>query len=1061
MKMIKPKNRLLNFNDLLRVIMLVCFMQVSGFVLAQSKVSGQIKDTSGEPIIGASVLIKGTSQGTVSDIDGNYTIPNVPSSATLVISYVGYVTQNISVNGRSTINITLLEDKKTLEEVVVVGYGVQKKSDVTGAMISVNQEKLNERPTSNVYDALQGHAAGVDIRTSDRPGEMGDVYIRGIRSLSASSSPLYVVDGVPLNTTMGTTYEENLDSKAGRGGALESLNPEDIESVEILKDASSTAIYGSRGANGVVLITTKKGKEGKFTLNYSGSITIDHQVDRTKWMSASDYLTWRRWAYYYKDPVNYPRGDQPTIENDKVIFNADSDPYAWANIAKGWTSGTWDGSKVSTTDWGDYVLRDGFTTEHTVSGSGGNAKSHSYVSFGWLDNKGVIIGQDYTRYTAKVSNDIQVTPWLTLSASINGTYSLQNYGMSNDGGTTSGDRSAYSAARRMLVYAVPYDDNGNRIDYPGGDNKIKTIVDEDKYSKDERKVFRALGSFYALFNLGKIWSPLKGLTYKINFGPDFRYFRNGVFNDAKSVNREGVNYVKLVKNTDFSWTLDNQVNYNRTFGQHAIGITLLQTATDYNFETNAMSAEGIPLPESLWNALTTTNVSALKSWNSNKIDKSLESYMARVNYTVMDRYMLTASVRTDGASQLAEGHKWATFPSFALGWRMEQENFMKDLKWIDQLKLRLGYGVTGNSAIEPYATKGRIASMFYPYGTALTSGYLPYTSLLGNNGKELMANSNLSWEKTKQWNVGIDFSFLNGRIGGVFDIYTSRTTDLLMKQSIPSVDGFLATYNNVGETKNFGYDITLNLVPVRLKDFEWTVDVNAAYSRNEIVKLSNGKEDDISNLWFIGESTGVIYGYKSLGLWHEGDEAEMAKFNANGCGFQIGMTRPADLNGDYKIDATNDRAVIGHTDPRWTLGLSSNWRYKGWELGIQLYGRMDFTYPTGGVWVGGRYNVRSYDYYNENNKDAQYQKPIFDEGGKDAYYYILGYKSGAYLKIRDISLGYRFPKKLISSLGLTNLKVYAQVKNPGYVFSKIDFLDMDTYQSTYNRGFTFGLNVSF
>lgn len=611
-----------------------------------------------------------------------------------------------------------------------------------------------------------------------------------------------------------------------------------------------------------------------------------------------------------------------------------------------------------------------------------------------------------------------------------------------------------------LPYAVPFDDNGERIDYPGADSKIKTVVDEWKYSVDERKVFRALGNFYAQLDLGKIWKPLEGLSYKLNFGPDFRYYRRGMFNDANSVNREGVNYVSLTKSTDFSWTLDNLIYYNKSIGKHEFGLTFLQTATKYEYESNFMSAEGIPLSKSLWNALNTTNISALSNWDSDLTEKQLLSYMARVNYTYNGRYMLTASVRRDGASQLAEGHKWATFPSLALGWRMDQEDFMRNISWVNQLKLRAGFGVTGNSAISAYQTKGSIVSLFYPFGSTATPGYVGYEGLL-SNGAVTMANQNLGWEKTSQWNFGVDFSFLNGRISGIFDIYTSRTKDLLMQQSIPSLTGYMTTYNNIGETKNFGYDITLNLVPVKTRDFEWTIGLNAAYTRNEITSLANGKEDDILNNWFIGQSTGVIYGYENGGLWKEEDIAEMEKFNANGHNFQVGMSKPVDQNGDYKIDSNDDRVIIGHTDPRWTIGINTNFSYKGWDLGIQLYGRMDYTYDGAGVWVGGRYNVRSYDYYNENHKNAEYQKPIFDEGGQDAYYGILGYRNGSYLKIRNISLGYTFSKKILKNTGLTNLRLYAQCKNPCMIFSNVDFMDMDTYGNTYNSGFTFGVNASF
>ena len=1037
---------------------IVSMLCIAGY--AQNSIQGNVKDAKGGPLIGVTVMAPGNN-GAITDLDGNFTISNVKSGDELKFTYVGYIGKTMRLGDESTLNVVLSEDNKTLDELVVVGYGVQKKSDVTGSMTSVTAADLTNRPINNALEGMQGKAAGVDIRTSDRPGEMGDVYIRGVRSLSASSNPLYVVDGVPLNGTVGQTYEESLDSKAGRGGQLESLNPQDIESVEVLKDASATAIYGSRGANGVVLITTKKGKQGKFTVSYNGSLTVDNVKDRTTWMTADEYLTWRRWAYFYRDQTKYPRGDQPTLENDKVIFNAARDPYAWANIEKGWAGGTWDGSKVATTNWTDFVSQTGYALDHTISASGGNEKSQSYVSVGWLQNQGTVKGQDYNRYTAKVSNDLKPFKFLSLGASVNATYSIQNYGMSNDGGNTSGPRSAYAAATNNLPYAVPYDDNGARIQYPGGDDKIKTVVDEWKYSTDERKVFRALGSFYAQVNLGELVEPLKGLQYKVNFGPDFRYYRRGLFNSAISTNREGVNYTSLQKSTDFSWTLDNLVYYNRSFGKHGIGVTLLQTATKYDYETSSMAAQGIPLESAMWNALTMTNVTSLRSWNSGLTEKQLESYMARVNYTFNNRYMLTASVRRDGASQLAEGHKWATFPSVALAWRMEQEDFIKQYKWIDQLKLRLGYGVTGNSAINPYQTKGSIVSLFYPFGSAATAGYTTYDQSL-SNGAVTMANQDLSWEKTKQWNIGVDFNFLSNRINGSFDIYTSRTSDLLMLQNIPSLTGYVQTYNNIGETKNFGYDVTLNLVPVRTKDLEWSIDLNAAYTKNEIVSLANGKEDDIANGWFIGQSTYVLYDYVPNGVWKAEDAEEMAKFNANGSNFQVGMTRPKDLNGDYKIDANNDRAVAGRNrDPRWSIGVSTTVVYKEWELSVQAYGRMGYTFSNEAPWVGGRYNCRLYDYYNENNTNATYSKPIFDEGGKDQYYYLCGIKSGSYMKIRNISLGYTFPKSLLKNSGITNLKLYAQAKNPFTLFNKAESVDMDTQSNLYNQGFTFGVNISF
>jgi TonB-dependent starch-binding outer membrane protein SusC len=606
-----------------------------------------------------------------------------------------------------------------------------------------------------------------------------------------------------------------------------------------------------------------------------------------------------------------------------------------------------------------------------------------------------------------------------------------------------------------LPYAVPYDADGNRIIYPGGDDMIKTAVNEWEYSQDERKMFRALGSLYVQLNI------MKGLKYRVNFGPDFRYYKNGIFIDKQSVNRNGSpNWASLENQHDFSWTLDNLIYYDKKINKHTFGATLLQTSSAWNHDYSYMRALGVPLASQKWNALNTTNVTSLDNWDSGLTERQLMSYMGRFNYGFDDRYLVTVSGRWDGASQLSNGHKWAFFPSAALAWRVDQEAWMKDLTWVNQLKVRLGVGTTGNSAIDPYQTKGGVVSLFYPYGTSATSGYVPSESLI-DGGSLAMANQNLGWEKTTQYNLGIDYSLFKGRISGIIDVYKSNTSDLLMQMSIPALTGYTTTYANVGKTKNIGFDFTLNTVNVQTKDFVWETGLNAAWQKDEIVSLSNGKEDDISNLWFIGQANGVIYNYQSAGLWHEEDAAEMAKFNANGHNFQVGQARPVDQNGDYKIDANNDRVIIGHTRPRWTVGMTNSFTYKNFDLSIFLYGRLGYTVSTGGEWQGGRYVQRSISYYNENNKNATYQKPIYNVAGGDPYYTILGYRDGSFIKIRNINLGYTFSKSICKTLHLENLKVYVQAKNPGMLFSKIRWLDEDLGGSTWNRGFVFGLNVGF
>jgi TonB-linked SusC/RagA family outer membrane protein len=1018
---------------------------------AQNKtITGLVVDGNGESIIGASVLVKGTTNGIITDIDGKFTLNDVPEAGVIQISYIGYKTQEISAKNKANLKVVLVEDNEMLDEVVVVGYGVQKKSDVTGAMIRVGSEELNSRPVANAFEAMQGKAAGVDIVSNERPGEVGTINVRGVRSLSASNTPLYVVDGIPLMSNSG----------------IETLNPQDIESIDVLKDASATAIYGSRGANGVILVTTKSGKEGKMSLNYSGTVTIENLQDYSEMMNSAEYIDWRRWAYYYKEPNKYPRGDQPTKDSDYLIFNGAKDPYAWRNIEKGWAGGSWNGAAVPTTDWADMVTQTGITHEHTLSASGGSEKVKGYASIGYLNNEGTVKGQSYTRYTAKVSLDMDPTKWFKMGLNINGTFSNQQYGSSAQAvGQMVKDRPSnlYAASTSLYPYAVPYDDEGNRIDYPGGDDKVKTIVDEWNYSENERRMFRAIGSLYAQLDLGEIYSPLKGLRYRFNFGPDFRYYRNGSFQDAKSVSREGTNRAKLSNSSDFSWTLDNLIYYDREIGKHSFGVTLLQSATKYHYEESSMAAINIPLPSAKWNALSKKNISALDDWSSGLTEKQLLSYMFRLNYDYNNKYLLTVSGRWDGASQLAQGNKWAFFPSAALGWRLDQEGFLQDISWINQLKLRVGVGVTGNSAIDPYQTKGAVVPVYYPFGASPTPGFVASESI-AKDGNVAMANKDLTWEKTTQYNIGVDYSVLNGRISGVLDFYTSRTTDLLMEMTIPSLNGYTNTYANVGKTSNIGIDLTLNTVNVKTRSFEWSTSINAAWQKDKIDELANGKEDDINNSWFIGQALGVIYGYQSAGIWKEEDAAEMAKFNAKGHSFQAGMARPVDQNGDYKIDPNDDRVVIGHTRPRWTFGMTNTFSYKNFDLSVMLYGRFDYMVDTGGEWQGGRYTQRKINYYNENNKNAEYQKPIHDDGGGDPYYQILGYKNGSFLKVRNISLGYTFPQTLVKKWNLSNLKVYVQAKNPGRIFSNIDFLELDASQnltSTWNRGFTIGLNVGF
>ena len=1028
-----------------RLMLLALMAVASTVVFAQGKLTGTVVDATGEPVIGASVIVKGTSNGTVTDLDGNYTVQNVPEGATLVFSYVGYRTQNIAVAGKSQINVTLEEDKQMLDEVVVVGYGVQRKSDVTGALTRVGEKELNTKPVNNAFEALQGKAAGVDITTSERPGTLGSIAIRGQRSISAGRGPLYVVDGVPLQT-----------------GGIETLNPRDIESIDILKDASSTAIYGSRGANGVVLVTTKRGQEGKMQVSYNGSFTFQKIIDKSPAMSASDYITWRRWAKYNQSPDVYTPGDQPTQEQDLDFFAGDE--TALANVMKGWSGGSWDGSKVTDTDWTEFVTQTGITQEHTLSARGGTKNLAGFVSFGYLNNKGTQKGQGYERFNFTASADVKGNKWFKAGGSFTASYSLQKYGYSKAYGTSSGPTDLYGAAKAILRYTLPYDENGEIITQPGGSTtNTYSVIDEWTKSTDNRENYRLLGSFYAQIDFGQIWEPLQGLQWKTQFGPDFRYYRNGNFLDASSISRAGGNNtVSRGDGRQLAWTLDNMLLYNKSIKEHTFGLTLLQSASKTNTETSSISEENVPIPSFLWNNLGAVDVTDSKykvGIGSGLSESALSSYMARINYAYKDRYLLTASARWDGASVLAEGKKWDFFPSMALGWRMEQEEFMKDMTWIDQFKVRLGVGVTGNSAVSPYGTLGLINSYWMPFSTG-NSQILVTNEPYYSNNQVQMPNKNLGWEKTTQWNVGIDFSFLKGRIGGTIDLYTSRTSDLILDMSIPSLSGYPSMKTNVGETKNKGIEVTLNTIPFMTKDFIWNSNLNFAYQKDEIVELANGKQDDISNTWFIGESINVFFGYEADGLWQESDAAEMALFNENGASFSAGMVKPVDQNGDYKINA-DDRVILGNRNPRLTAGWSNTFSWKGIELILDLQGRFKYMVSTGGEGQLGMYQQREISYWTPNNTGAEWQKPIYNQSGGDPYSALLGFQDASFIKIRNLSLAYNFDKDMLKGIGINGLKLYVQGRNLGMLYSSIDFMDLDTGATYFNRGFTVGMQVDF
>lgn len=1011
-------------------LLLLCTFLASAQAIT---VSGKVAGKDGEPLIGATITVKGTTNTTTTKPDGTFQLNVSSEDAVLVFSFVGFEEHETKVGTQRILSVTLNPSGGTLNDVVVVGYGTRKKSDVTGAVISLGADEIKKRPVTNALQAMQGRMAGVDITSNERPGELGSIFIRGIRSINASNAPLYVVDNIPLYS-----------------GGIEALNPNDIEAIDILKDASATAIYGSRGANGVILITTKQGKKGKLSMNYIGTVTIENQHDRTKMMNSAEYIEFRRNSYRRNGA--YP--DQPNMARDQVIFGGDS--YALANVMKGWQSGTWDASLVPTTDWTDYALRTGVTQDHTLNVSGGTDKMKTLASVGYLNQTGTIKGQDFKRYTSRFSTELKPVKWFTMGGSITATYSLQNYGYQTNNATGPGNM--YFALQGMLPYAVPYDSTGKRINLPGGDINILNPVDEDKYAINERKVMRALGSFYAEVEL------LKGLKYRVNFGPDFYNNRNGQWLDALSINRGAgqagsTNQAILNNTTRFAWTLDNLLYYDRTFDKHNVGVTLLQTASKNREETSSMTASNLPWNSQKWYQL--NSVAALDRFSSGLTESQLTSYMARVNYGFDNKYLLTLSGRWDGASPLAEGNQWDFFPSAALAWRMDQEDFVRNIKWINQLKLRVGYGTTGNSSVRPYATKGAVQTLYYTWGSTVQPGYV--TTDPSQATPVPLADQHLRWEKTRQVNVGVDFDLLNGRLTGSVDLYSSKTTDLLFLSLIPSVTGATQIWTNVASTANKGIDVMVNSTNIRTRDFSWNTNLTFSASKDKILLLSNGKNNDLVNLLFINQRVGTYYDFEKKGIWQNtaDDLKEMALFNANGHSFKPGDIRPVDQNHDYKIDANNDRVIRGHSQPNWTAGLMNTFAYKNWELSFFLFSRWGFTVVTGAESLQGRFAQRQLDYWTTTNPTNDYPAPNYNSAAGDAFKSSMNYQDGSFIKLRNVSLGYILPKEMTGKLHLSNLKIYAQAANPGLLYSGVKWIDPDLGGSTFNRGYVIGVNVGF
>ena len=972
----------------LGLLLLLCLIPLCS--IAQNiMVKGIVKDNFGEPVIGANVTEKGTTNGMITDLDGNFSL-TVQKNATLVISYIGYVTQEIAIKGNTNLNITLKEDSKALEEVVVIGYGTARKSDVTGSIASVGGDKLQEMPSTNITYALQNRVAGVDMtQTSSQPGATMQIRIRGTRSLTASNDPLVVLDGIPFM------------------GNLSDINPGDIKSMDILKDASSTAIYGSRGANGVILITTNRGAQGtpaKFT--YNGYVGAKSVFSKYPMMDGPKYAEMRKYAGKFENSL--------------------------------------DESDDTNTDWQDLLYRTGMVNSHDVSGAGGTNNGSYSFGAAYYKDQGVIPTQNYTRYSLRGSFDQGVGKYFRFGLTTNSNYNI----------TKGSNVGPYSVLNNTPL-ANPYNADGSlkrTVKLNSQDENFVVTRDlvedlEDSWL-NEKKGFGTYNNLFA-----EVQCPwVKGLKYRVNLGLNYRSTKGGVFTGEgiNSSTADTPSTASLEHTETTNWAVENLITYDRTFGKHQLNIVGMYSAEETVYTKSHIAARDIPAEYlqyyNLGRAEGNITVNP-DNWDYQK--SGLMSWMGRAMYTYDNRYMLMATVRADASSRLAKGHQWHTYPAVSAGWNIGQESFMDDLEWLDILKVRVGYGQTSNQAVNPYSTWGKLSTRPYNFGpTGYATGY--YVSAL--------PNYDLGWEYSSTWNFGLDFTLFGGRLSGTFEYYIQKTSDLLQNVNLPSTSGVSSYVGNVGKTENKGVEFTLNgTILDNHNGWTWDASINISANRNKLTELASGADRDEANNWFVGHPIDAIYDYEKIGLWQEGDPyLDILEPGGN-----VGMIK-VKYTGEYNEDGTpvrqigpDDRQIIS-MEPKFTGGFSTRVAYKGFDLNVitafKCGGKLISTLHHSNGYLNmltGRRGQVDVDYWTEENTNAKYPKPGgIQSGDNPKYGSTLGYFDASYWKVRNISLGYKFDEqKWLKNFGIQSLRAYVSIQNPFVIcspFHKETGLDPET-----------------
>ena len=947
----------------------------------------------GVPLWDARVTVAGTRFSARADSAGRYTISDVRPGTyrvqALIIGYaIGDVAGVVVTAGQTTTaDFQLTPLAVALQEVVVVGYGTQVRRDVTGAVASVGSDNVHEVPKVNAIEAIKGRVPGMDIvTTGNKPGDGIRVRLRGERSLKASNDPLYVLDGIPI------------------AGGVGDLSPRDIESIEVLKDASATAIYGSRGANGIVLITTRKGRPGATNITYDSYGGYQSPVRRVRVFNGLEFAEYKREANRARGQYRCDAGVAVCDSADALLFGRD---------------GTLQALKAGrSTDWQDLVMQGGTQVSNEIGVTGGSEQTHFALTAGELKQQGIVKAQDFTRRSMRLNFDHELNARLRVGSSTSLIRTEQNVGRGDP---------VYTEALTDNPLGMAFDSAGKIIFKPTPDGQRVNPLSDIQNWTDDRTRTRLLGILFGEYDL----TP--ALSWRVNFGADLTYARRGQFRGAQTQALQGSPADGAMWDTrTLAYTLDNILTFRRSLGtDHRLDATALYSVQEERTERDSMQVTGLPYEHQKFFDLG----SGLKpDWLGSGLTAwALQSFMGRVNYTFKDRYLLTVSSRLDGSSRLAPGQKYGMFPSVAVAWRLSEEDFIRRTGVFSDLKLRASYGRTGNTAIDPYQTEGSLSRTMYSFLDQPAVGFSP--------GR--LPNPDLRWEKTNQLDVGLEFTARNNRLSGSVDYYRAYTSDLIMDRQLPPTTGYTSILQNVGATRNTGVELALSAVFAQdWHGLRWSVDANLAANRNRIVSLYGQKKDDVGNGWFIGQPISVFYDYQFGGIWQIQDSISGA---AQVYGRRPGQIRIVDQNGDGKIDQ-NDRVILGTSFPRWTGSATTRLDWKGIDASVMAVVRLGFMVHdelyTSQSTLAGRYNNVSVDYWTPTNPSNTEPRPNAAQENPD-FGGARGYEEGSFVRIRTLTLGYTIPGDHLGWTRARSLRIYATALDP-FLFTKFRGIDPES-----------------